>query len=143
LGFTGNPKDKLHATARRASAGIGSAPPVTTDEVLSEFLTFYSRFGPALRKNASTMVHEIRVDSNVRVLPQTRLSFDSGFHLYENRVDKKYSLTDCISMQSMRIHDWHESAHQRPSLRTRRVYDLDQVDRLIVADGRQVRITSA
>jgi predicted nucleic acid-binding protein len=45
------------------------------------------------------------VDSNVRVLPQTRLSFDSGFRLYENRIDKKYSLTDCISMEAMRSHD--------------------------------------
>jgi predicted nucleic acid-binding protein len=35
-------------------------------------------------------------------MPQTRESFQAGFDLYAARPDKGYSLTDCISMQTMR-----------------------------------------
>ena len=48
------------------------------------------------------MVREILDNANVRVLPQTRDSFLHGVSLYEQRLDKQYSLTDCISMNAMR-----------------------------------------
>ena len=38
----------------------------------------------------------------VRVIPQSHASFIAGFELYRARPDKGYSLTDCISMQTMR-----------------------------------------
>jgi predicted nucleic-acid-binding protein len=38
----------------------------------------------------------------VRVVAQTTDSFRTGFELYRARLDKGYSLTDCISMQTMR-----------------------------------------
>jgi predicted nucleic acid-binding protein len=38
----------------------------------------------------------------VTVLPQSRDSFLAGLRLYELRLDKAYSLTDCISMEIMR-----------------------------------------
>jgi predicted nucleic acid-binding protein len=41
-------------------------------------------------------------NQNVRVVAQTTSSFRSGFDLYKTRLDKGYSLTDCISMQTMR-----------------------------------------
>jgi predicted nucleic acid-binding protein len=36
------------------------------------------------------------------VIPQSRDSFLAGLELYRARTDKGYSLTDCISMQTMR-----------------------------------------
>ena len=36
------------------------------------------------------------------VTPQSRESFLAGLELYRTRPDKGYSLTDCISMQTMR-----------------------------------------
>jgi uncharacterized protein len=36
------------------------------------------------------------------VVSQTRTLFLEGLALYEARLDKEYSLTDCISMQVMR-----------------------------------------
>jgi predicted nucleic acid-binding protein len=41
-------------------------------------------------------------DSGVQVIAQTRASFLRGLDLYASRPDKGYSLTDCISMQTMR-----------------------------------------
>lgn len=41
-------------------------------------------------------------DPGVPVVPQSRDSFLFGMTLYGARPDKGYSLTDCISMQTMR-----------------------------------------
>jgi len=38
----------------------------------------------------------------VRIVPQTPASFLAGIDLYGARLDKGYSMTDCISMQTMR-----------------------------------------
>jgi predicted nucleic acid-binding protein len=38
----------------------------------------------------------------IRVVEQSRDSFLAGLDLYQSRPDKGYSLTDCISMQTMR-----------------------------------------
>ena len=38
----------------------------------------------------------------IRVIPQSRESFLAGLELYRARPDKRYSLVDCISMQTMR-----------------------------------------
>jgi predicted nucleic acid-binding protein len=38
----------------------------------------------------------------VQVISQTTDSFSAGLGLYRARLDKGYSLTDCISMETMR-----------------------------------------
>ena len=38
---------------------------------------------------------------NVKVIPQTRDSFARGLNRYENRLDKEYSMQDCISFNTM------------------------------------------
>lgn len=47
-------------------------------------------------------MREILSDDDVLVIPQSHQSFLAGFDLYAARPDKGYSLTDCISMQTMR-----------------------------------------
>jgi len=54
-----------------------------------------------MRKQAAKMVRAILENPNVKVIPQTRESFLKGLIFYENRSDKEYSLTDCISMNVM------------------------------------------
>jgi len=55
-----------------------------------------------LRRRAVETVRELVGDPNILVFPQSRASFQSGLELYAARPDKGYSLTDCISMQTMR-----------------------------------------
>jgi uncharacterized protein len=55
-----------------------------------------------LRREVTANVEAILIDPGVRVVPQTHDSFATGFDLYRTRPDKGYSLTDCISMQTMR-----------------------------------------
>ncbi len=94
--------DPWQAAARQARRDIGNVSLVTTDEVLIEFLTAMAKGNPRVRKGAVRMVRAIMVDPDVRVVPQSRESFLDGLTLYENRPDKGYSLTDCISMNVMR-----------------------------------------
>ena len=99
-----NPKDNLHAAALAARESIGPAIIVTTDEVMVEYLNFFAEYGQTIRATTLRLIQTIRGNPDVRVLPQTRDSFDSGMMLYGARKDKRYSLTDCISMQVM----WRE-----------------------------------
>ena len=48
------------------------------------------------------MVRAILTNPDVTVVPQSRDSFLEGLALYEQRGDKHYSLTDCISITTMR-----------------------------------------
>jgi uncharacterized protein len=74
---------------------------ITTDEVLTEVLAFCAS-NEGLRKDATMAVRRIFSAGNVRVVPQSRESFLSGLALYEARPDKGYSLTDCLSTETMR-----------------------------------------
>lgn len=73
------------------------------NEVLGEFLTFFAG-ADWLRDRASRTVLVLLKDPDIRVIPQSRESFLDGLELYRQRPDKSYSLTDCISMQTMRRH---------------------------------------
>jgi predicted nucleic acid-binding protein len=48
------------------------------------------------------LVRSLQSTANVTVLPQSRDGFLTGLNLYAARPDKEYSLTDCISMETMR-----------------------------------------
>ena len=55
-----------------------------------------------MRREVAASVQGILVNAAIRVIPQSRSSFLAGLDLYTQRPDKRYSLTDCISMQTMR-----------------------------------------
>lgn len=109
-----NPDDSRYQDALDLDDLLTGAVIVTTDEILTEFMTFFSA-GPWQRSRAAATVRSLLADSEVRVISQSRESFLSGLSLYEARPDKGYSLTDCISMQTMRkegltevlTNDWH------------------------------------
>ena len=84
------------------SVEIENARLVTTEEVLSEFLTGVAGFGDRTRRLACELVRTILDSDEIRVIPQSHESFQGGLALYERRPDKKYSLTDCITMNVMR-----------------------------------------
>ena len=93
--------DQWSVAARHAMERLGDPDLVTTEEVLTEFLTALSRHGGGLRARAVQAVRMIRSDANVKVLNQSHDSFLDGLARYEGRLDKGYSLQDCISMNVM------------------------------------------
>lgn len=96
------PRDGFHGKVASFSRSLGPVRLVTTDEVLSEVLSHFGSLGQYWRRNVATLVHSVRSDAHVDVLPQTRADFDAALTLYEARPDKDYSLTDCRSMVAMR-----------------------------------------
>lgn len=95
------------ADAARAM-DISDGPLVTTEEVLSEFLTAVSGHGDHARRLACRLAREILHDPGIEVVAQSHESFPAGLALYERRPDKQYSLVDCISMNVIRQQGIHE-----------------------------------
>jgi predicted nucleic acid-binding protein len=97
-----NDRDQGHAAAEAINQTLQQAMIVTTQEVLSEVLTFFCEEGPHVRQTVAAYVRSILNDSAITVYPQSDQSFLNGLALYEARQDKEYSHADCISMQMMR-----------------------------------------
>jgi predicted nucleic acid-binding protein len=95
------PRDAFHAAVVSFSRTLGPVRLVTTDEALSEVLSHFAGLGPYWRGKAAALVHDLRDNADVDVLPQARADFDAALALYEARPDKEYSLTDCRSMLAM------------------------------------------
>ena len=77
------PRDTFHARVRSFSATLGPTTLVTTDEVLTEVLNHFSHLGPIWRAKVAALVHDVRSNPSVDVLPQTRSDFDAALALYE------------------------------------------------------------
>jgi uncharacterized protein len=104
-----DPRDTWHSRAVAVSESLGSVRMVTTEPVLIEVLNFFAEAGPHWRRAALKTVDKIRQASRVDVLPyETHSSLNDGLTLYADREDKGYSMTDCISMQSMRALEIYE-----------------------------------
>jgi predicted nucleic acid-binding protein len=95
-----SPRDPFHAQVMSWGRSLGAMHLVTTDEVLTEVLNWFSGAGPYWRVKAA--IHDLRSHPDVDVLPQARADFDAALALYEARSDKRYSLTDCRSMLALR-----------------------------------------
>jgi predicted nucleic acid-binding protein len=94
--------DATHQHAMDLSRGLAPDKIITTDEVLCEYLAFFAGARASVRAQAGANVAELINSLAVSVVPQSRESFLAGLELYRARPDKGYSLTDCISMQTMR-----------------------------------------
>ena len=98
-----NRRDSASQSALSMASRLTSTLVVTTDEVLVEFLAFCASDSD-LRTKAGLAIAKIFGSKNIVVIPQSRDSFLAGLELYSARPDKAYSLTDCISMRTMRTH---------------------------------------
>jgi predicted nucleic acid-binding protein len=97
-----SPRDQWHARVLAFAATLDAYHFYTTDEVLTEFLAFYSTANATVRTQAVAFVRAMLDDEDITVIPQTRAGFLHALDLYAARPDKQYSLTDCHSMQVMR-----------------------------------------
>jgi predicted nucleic acid-binding protein len=97
-----SPRDQWHARVLAFDETLDDYHLYTTDEVLTEFLAFYSATDAPLRLRAAVFIRAMLNDPHTSVIPQTHSGFLNALGFYEARPDKHYSLTDCISMQVMR-----------------------------------------
>lgn len=93
--------DQWHRAALEAERRLGHPHQlVTTQEVLTEFLAYVS-VNADMRLEGVALVDDIHISPNTIVVQQSAETFARGFELYRNRMDKGYSLVDCISMNTM------------------------------------------
>lgn len=95
------PEDHLHDRAMRWSRSIDETF-LTTDFVLVEFLNALSK--PHQRPSAFRFFRWLSEDPNVNVIEASRKMIAAGVELYRQRADKAWSLTDCISFNTMHEH---------------------------------------
>lgn len=97
-----NRRDNLHDQADRFSEELGEARIVTSEPVLTEVLNRVSAGPSTLRHAASILVKSLYDSAGHEVIPQPSRQFREALHLYHQRLDKEWSLTDCSSMLIMR-----------------------------------------
>ncbi len=97
-----NPNDDLHDWAIEVEQGLGAAKSVTSELVLVEVLNYFSAFRQDIKQSVVEAVLRLLVAGRVETVLHTHNAFLLGAELYAARLDKGYSLTDCISMNIMR-----------------------------------------
>jgi hypothetical protein len=93
-----NTKDDGHDAAIRHSRGRASGL-ITTTWVLVEFADALSAV--ASRTRAARFIRGFQKEPFVEVVPPTREQFELALKRYEQRSDKDWSLTDCLSFLLM------------------------------------------
>ena len=82
------PGDNWHGRAKKTFISLQPRKLVTTDEVFSEVLTFYSNSGSYLRQRAISVVEDARKNPDIDVQPQSRQSALEGEALYKQRLTR-------------------------------------------------------
>lgn len=67
-----------------------------------EVLNCFSEFRADVKNKIAVAVEEILQDDETPVLHHRHEDFINALELYKSRLDKGYSLTDCISINAMR-----------------------------------------
>ena len=97
-----HPRDSARPQALSFGRDYEHVTLVTTHEVLTEVLAFFSGGGIEARRIAFKAVRRTLQDPRVLVIPQSTETFEAGLQMYGERLDKGYSHTDCVSMIAMR-----------------------------------------
>ena len=91
-------RDCLHRQAV-ALQGCLDQPILTTEWVLTEVADALA--APATRARFAVLINRLKGRSDVRIVSVSREHFEKGCALYFRRMDKGWSLTDCISFLVM------------------------------------------
>lgn len=93
-----NSQDQGHAKALAFTDADHEAM-LTTDWIVVELADALSR--PPNRETFLGLFRDLQRQEHLTVIPASRELLDEGLDLYEDRPDKEWSLTDCISFVVM------------------------------------------
>ena len=99
-----NPHDDLHSKAISFSKSLQPIHIVTSEMVLAEVLNDFSNRGNYFRQAAINLMKSLYQSPNITVIAQTSQQFQTALNLYEQRPDKAWSQTDCVSFKIMEEH---------------------------------------
>jgi uncharacterized protein len=103
-----NVKDSSHFKAIEIRQLLGEITIVTTETILIEVLNYFAEYGTHTRKSAVDAVRTIMEDEEIEYISHSPDIFLEALDFYEKRLDKGYSLTDCVSMLTMKTLNIHE-----------------------------------
>ena len=101
-----NRDDAAHDRARELSEEL-TGPLLTTAWVLTE--TADAMAAPGDRQGFLYLLDALAADPNCTIISPTQALFEDGLNLYANRLDKDWTLTDCISFVVMEQHNVTEA----------------------------------
>jgi len=81
---------------------------VTTAWVIAELANAMCK--AANRPYFLSLLRDLQSDRRIVIVPPTQELFDRGMELFAKRLDKDWSLTDCISFVVMEDHKLHDAA---------------------------------
>ena len=93
-----NPRDQHHAAAKEFARGYRGKI-VTTRWILAEVCDGLSSVPN--RQIASALMRQMKRDARFIIAKESDVLFERGLELFEQRPDKEWSLTDCISFLVM------------------------------------------
>jgi len=94
-----NPRDPYHSVAKRAAREFRDET-FTTEYVLIELGNGLARSGD--RPLFLSLLATVRADPATTIIPSGHEVFERGVNLYAQRMDKDWSVTDCVSFVIMR-----------------------------------------
>lgn len=103
-----HPSDQLHEQAVSVEKSLIETRLITTDFVLVEVLNYFSEFQEYFKTRIARAVEIILSEAEIQIVECSREEFLNGFEFYNTRIDKGYSLTDCVSMNVMRERNINE-----------------------------------
>jgi uncharacterized protein len=87
---------------------------VTTEAVLAEVMNEFSKWGEFWRRKSVQLARKLQGNSNVTIVRVTQENFWNAVDLYNSRIDKAYSHTDCLSFHVMRTNELTDAlAHDK------------------------------
>ena len=92
-------EDKYHEAAHEYLVDLADRI-VTTPWVLCELGNFLA--SRTKRRSFVAFLRDLRRDTRVDVLPLDAKLYENGLALYARRLDKEWSVTDCISFVAMK-----------------------------------------
>ena len=97
-------RDDFHHRSNVLGAELDAedAHTVTSQAVVFEVLAYFSRAGATSRARAADLVDRIRSSPTTEFVPSSVGLLDAAVTLYRQRLDKRYSLADCLAMVTCR-----------------------------------------
>jgi predicted nucleic acid-binding protein len=104
-----NPNDQWHARAITCQQILAAENRllITSEFILTEIADGLSSI--AFREAASRSIRLFQARQDVEIVAASASLFSNGLNLFENRPDKNWGLTDCISFTIMKEYEIFES----------------------------------
>ena len=120
-----NPRDNWHTIALDYAQKYADDYLITTDGIIDETLNYFATKGAIMRRKALATYLQICQESNMEIISYTPQLRQAGIQLFDERPDKGYSLTDCISMIVMKQRGIIEVlTHDKPDRGTSKLKSL-------------------